>query len=82
MIHRVSMRNGLALRLMREKRKLFSNFLGRQSPLVQLIKFFLYIYGTPQDLQKEFLGILGRQSLKRVDSVIKCFSCKFGFVSL
>ncbi|WZZ82388.1 hypothetical protein YC2023_102960 [Brassica napus] len=31
----VSMRNGLALRLMREKRKWFSNYLGRQSFLTQ-----------------------------------------------
>ncbi|WZZ40758.1 hypothetical protein YC2023_037017 [Brassica napus] len=31
----VSMRNGLALRLMKEKRKWFSNYLGRQSFLTQ-----------------------------------------------
>ncbi|WZZ45864.1 LOW QUALITY PROTEIN: hypothetical protein YC2023_042123 [Brassica napus] len=100
------MRNGLALRLMREKRKWFSNYLGRQSFLTQnsfhlqqmdadSSSSFFYIYdtetetipspltyGTPQHLHKEFLGILGRQSLKRVDSVIKCFSCTFGFASL
>ena len=53
----VSMRNGLALRLMREKRKWFSNYLGRQSFLTQnsfhlqqmdaeSSPIFFYIYDT------------------------------------